>query len=111
MQIFYLKSNLENVLQKNLRTNRAREYIFRASEGTNFENFPAPCQPWGGLFGFSLFMVLLKKTLDMSLVAYRISLFLNFDLPEKFTATFATFSIDISPGINNKIFYFLLHDV
>ena len=33
-------SNLKNVLQKNLRTDRVREYIFRASGGTNFEKLP-----------------------------------------------------------------------
>ena len=32
-------SNLENVLQRNLRGDRAWECIIRASEGTNFENF------------------------------------------------------------------------
>ena len=32
-------SNLEKVLQRNLRTGRAKECSFRASEGTNFENF------------------------------------------------------------------------
>ena len=31
--------NLENVLQRNLRTNRAGECIFRASGGTSFKNF------------------------------------------------------------------------
>ena len=35
--------NLENVLQRNLRTGMARECIFRASGGTRFKNF---CQPW-----------------------------------------------------------------
>ena len=35
--------NLENVLQRNLRTDTAREYIFRASGGTRFKNFN---QPW-----------------------------------------------------------------
>ena len=33
-------SNLGNVLQRNLRTDRARECIFRASEDTNLENSP-----------------------------------------------------------------------
>ena len=32
-------SNLENVLQRNLRTGKARELFFRVSEGTSFENF------------------------------------------------------------------------
>ena len=35
--------NLENVLQRNLRTGTAKEWIFRASGGTRFKNF---CQPW-----------------------------------------------------------------
>ena len=35
--------NLENVLQRNLRTGTARECIFRASGGTRFKNL---CQPW-----------------------------------------------------------------
>ena len=35
--------NLENVLQRNLRTGTARECIFRASGGTRFKNF---CQTW-----------------------------------------------------------------
>ena len=51
-------SNLENVLQRNLRTDKARECIFRVSEGTNFENFSA----------FDLCTGLPKKTLDMSLL-------------------------------------------
>ena len=36
-------SNLENVLH---RTNRTRESIFRATEGTYFQNLPHWCQPW-----------------------------------------------------------------
>ena len=31
-------SNLENTLQRNLRSDRTKECIFRTSEGTNFEN-------------------------------------------------------------------------
>ena len=34
-------SNLENVLQRNLRTDRVRDWIFRASGGRNFDFFPA----------------------------------------------------------------------
>ena len=34
-------SNLEKVLQRNLRTGRAEDCIFRASRGTSFENFSA----------------------------------------------------------------------
>ena len=33
-------SNLENVLQKNLRTDRAREFIFRVFGDKNFEKYP-----------------------------------------------------------------------
>ena len=38
-------SNLENILQINLRTDGVRECIFRVSGGTNFENFSAQHQP------------------------------------------------------------------
>ena len=59
--------NLENVLQRNLRTGMARECIFRASGGTRFKNF---CQPWwrkgGG--GIQDVTSLPKKTLDMALI-------------------------------------------
>ena len=37
-------SNLENVLQRNLRTNRAGECIFSACRGKNFENVSAQRQ-------------------------------------------------------------------
>ena len=47
-------SNLENVLQRNLRTDRAGECICRASEGTNFENFSAQRQPWCHLCGLNV---------------------------------------------------------
>ena len=41
--------NLENVLQRNLRTGMARECIFRASGGTRFKNFHQPwCWKGGG---------------------------------------------------------------
>ena len=41
--------NLENVLQRNLRTGTARECIFRASGGTRFKNFRQPWwQKWEG---------------------------------------------------------------
>ena len=47
--------NLENVLQRNLRTGTARECIFRASGGTRFKNIR---QPWwwkgrGGMPGYN----------------------------------------------------------
>ena len=37
-------SNLENVLQRNLRKNRAGKCIFRACRGKNFENISAQRQ-------------------------------------------------------------------
>ena len=39
-------SNLENVLQRHLRTDRARECIFTVTGGTNFEISSALRQPW-----------------------------------------------------------------
>ena len=60
-------SNIENVLQRNLRTDRGREWIFRVSGGTNFEHFSARCQPWLHLHGFNVCTILPKKTLEMSL--------------------------------------------
>ena len=62
-------SNLENVLQGNLRKDRAREYIFKASGGTHFENFSTPRQSWWHLQGFHVCTSLPKKTLDTSLTA------------------------------------------
>ena len=41
VSLFNLR-NLENVLQRNLRTGTARECIFRASGGTRFKNFRHP---------------------------------------------------------------------
>ena len=38
-------SNLENVQQRNLRTDRARQCTFRVSGGTNFEHFATWWQP------------------------------------------------------------------
>ena len=40
--------NLENVLQRNLRTGMARECIFRASGGTRFKKFPPTMVAEGG---------------------------------------------------------------
>ena len=57
-------NNLESVLQRNPRTDRAGECIFRASGGTNFENFPAQRQLWWCLRGFDVYTGLPKKTLD-----------------------------------------------
>ena len=39
-------SNMEKVLQRNLRTNRARKSIFRKSGSKNFENLPAGRKSW-----------------------------------------------------------------
>ena len=47
-------SNLENVLQRNLRIDRARECIFKASGGTNFENVTAERQSRWCLCGFDV---------------------------------------------------------
>ena len=59
-------SNLENVLQRNLRTDRAREYIFRISVSTNFENFFAQRQPWWRLRRFNVCPGLPHKNLDVT---------------------------------------------
>ena len=45
---------LENVLQRNHRTDRARECIFRTFLGTNFENVPARGKPWCCLHEFDV---------------------------------------------------------
>ena len=47
-------SNLENVLQRNVRTDRAGDCIFKASGGTDFEHFSAKCQPLWRLRGFDV---------------------------------------------------------
>ena len=73
-------SNLKNVLQRNLRTDRAGEGIFRASGGTNFENFPAQQQPWWRFCGFSVCTSLPKKTLDTSLSDFQC---IQRDLPHR----------------------------
>ena len=56
-------SNLENLLQRNLRREWARECIFRVSGGTNFENFSARRQPWWRLRVFDVCTGLPKTTL------------------------------------------------
>ena len=68
-------SNLEIVLQRNLRTDSARECIFRASGGTSFSNLPAWHQPWCCLCEFNICTGLPKKTLKMSLVLSRYNQF------------------------------------
>ena len=40
------KNNLENILERNLSTDRAKECIFRASEGINLGNFFTGHQRW-----------------------------------------------------------------
>ena len=55
-------SNLGNVLQRNLRTDRARQCIFRASEDTNLENSPSGCQTWWHLYGFNVCTGMPKKS-------------------------------------------------
>ena len=47
-------SYLQNVFQRNLRTDRATKCIFRVSGGTNFEYFYTLLQPWWCLRGFNM---------------------------------------------------------
>ena len=54
-------SNLENVLQGNLKTD-CQECMFRVSEGANFENFSAWHQSWWCLCGFDVCTGLPKKS-------------------------------------------------
>ena len=54
-------SKLENVLQVNLRTDRARKCIFRVNVGTNFRDFLAQHQQWWCLREFDLYTGLPKK--------------------------------------------------
>ena len=61
-------TNLENVFQRNLRTGKARECIFRASGGTNFENLPVRRRPWRCLLGFDVYTGLPKKAVDTSMI-------------------------------------------
>ena len=60
-------NNLENIFQRNLITDCARQCTFRVSGGTNFENLPAWHQPWCHFHVFDLCTGLAKETLDMSL--------------------------------------------
>ena len=55
-------TNLENFLQRNLTTERARKSIFRVSGGTNFGSFSRR------LHGFEVCTSLPKKALDTSLL-------------------------------------------
>ena len=64
------KNNLENNLERNLTTDWASECNFRASEGTNFENYSNRYQLWWHLCGFDVCTPLPKKVLD-----YLLSLF------------------------------------
>ena len=54
-------SNLKKVWQRNLRTDWARECIFKVSTGTNFENFSARYQPWWHLCRFHVCNSMPKK--------------------------------------------------
>ena len=58
----------ENILQTNLRTDRAGEFIFKASGGTNIESFFVHFQPCLCLCGFDVCTGLPRKTLDTSLL-------------------------------------------
>ena len=54
-------SNLENVLQRNLRTDEVKACIFRASGGTNLGKLPVQRQPWPHLRGFHILQVCPKR--------------------------------------------------
>ena len=54
-------SNMENILRRNLRMDRARECIFRESGGTRFEKFSTQRQPWWCPHGFDVCTSLPKK--------------------------------------------------
>ena len=49
--------NSENLLQKNLRTDRTREYIFRASGDTNFEIYLLSTTNHGGILVGSIYVL------------------------------------------------------
>ena len=53
-------SNLVNVLQRNLKTDRPGEFIFRASGGTNFEFFSLSANH-GGAFVGSMYVPICQK--------------------------------------------------
>ena len=60
-------SNLENIWQRKLRRDRARECIFRAFGGTNFVSFPLYASTIVVSFVFSIYVLVCQKTPDMSL--------------------------------------------
>ena len=64
-------SNLENVLQRNLIADSARECIFRAFGGTNFENVPTQHEPWWCLREFDVYTGVPKIILDTPLTNLR----------------------------------------
>ena len=57
-------SNLKNVLKRNLRTYRTREWTFGGSGGTNSGNLTNWCQPCWCLCWFDVFTHLPKRALD-----------------------------------------------
>ena len=69
---FFNLHNLENVLQRNLRTGTARECIFRASGGTKFKNFRQPGRKREG--ELQHVTTLPKKNRDTSLLGYGVQL-------------------------------------
>ena len=54
-------SSFENVLQKDIRTGRVRLCSFRASEGTDFENFCLPVNHGAAIMGSMYVLVCQKK--------------------------------------------------
>ena len=60
---FFKDHPRRRVLQRNLRTNRAREITFRASGGAIFKNFPTWCQPYGSIFVSLKYVLVNPKTI------------------------------------------------
>ena len=69
-------SNFENVLQRNLRKDRARECIFTVSGGINLENFSAPPQSWWPTVMDSMCIPVCSKTLRIRHCKYLIEVIL-----------------------------------
>ena len=61
-------SNLENVLQRNLRSDRGREWIFRVFGGTVLKVCPLGGNYGGAIVNSIYVPVCPKKTLDTSLM-------------------------------------------
>ena len=102
-------SNLESVLQRNLRTDRAWEWIFKVFGCTDFGNICPRHQQWWHIHGFDACTHLPKKTLDMSLwtLTYEV-------LPNSFKATLMdkfshgfNFNMDLIRGLEKYLRWFI----